>query len=62
MRCNIPFLLTVIKLNLKSLEYRRLEFDLILGCEICYEFVIYLWKALFHRKFLSCFLLILTQI
>ena len=38
--CNIPFSSDVdrlSKLNLKSLEYRRLEFDLILTYKICYH-------------------------
>ena len=42
MWCNIPFTSysdRLIKLNLKSLEYRRLEFDMILVYEICYKLV-----------------------
>ena len=38
-RCNIPFFFycdRLHKLNLKFLEYRRLKFDLILTCKICY--------------------------
>ena len=42
MRYNIPFTSysdRLIKLNLKSLEYRHLEFDLIMVYQICYELV-----------------------
>ena len=42
MPSNIPFTSysdRLIKLNHKSLEYRRLEFDLILVYKICYELV-----------------------
>ena len=41
-RCNIPFSSyadQLNKLNLKSLEYRRLEFDLILVYKICYKLI-----------------------
>ena len=41
-RCNIPFSSYVdrlSKLNLKPLEYHRLEFDLILTYKICYHLI-----------------------
>ena len=52
-RCKVPFSLyhdRLNKLNIKSLEYRRVEFDMILTYKICYNLI----DLKFDEFFIKC--------